>query len=59
MFKIFLTIIIVFIISIYMNFGINLWQAVTENMDEIEDNGPIFYPEYITINPFKDKNLEE
>lgn len=53
-----LAIIIVTLISFYLNFGINLWQSMTENMEEIDDGGPIFYPEYIIINPFKvlDKN---
>lgn len=53
MLKIILVMLIVFIVSKYINFGINLWQALTENMEEIDDGGPIFYPEYITINPFK------
>lgn len=53
MLKIILTIGIVFLISLYLNFGINMWQTLTEDMEEIDDGGPIFYPEYIVVNPFE------
>lgn len=59
--KIFLAFLIVFIVSHYISFAINMWQALIEDMEEVDDGGPIFYPEYIAINPFevleKNKNI--
>lgn len=51
--KIVLTCAIVFFVSIYISYGINIWQALTEDMEEVDDGGPVFYPEYITVNPFE------
>ena len=53
MIQIILTIVAVTIISFNIDFAIKLWQITTRNMKEEDDGGPIFYPEYIVVNPFE------
>lgn len=59
MLKVIFVILLVTLISYYIHLSICYWQFTTEDMEEIPDNGPIFYPEYICINPFEVIRREE